>query len=499
MEISKKKNRSFILIVLALFVMEIICILVIPYSTVYAATTGSISLNAKVIVILSGKTEKVYSITLPDTLFYVVETTGLKDTYLTIEGLSSGTLTDDDSGSGLNACIGFRGEKNKNIIIKLRGYSTSTTGITILQIRKQQAAMFGFQYPSGKLNAKDSGDINTAPDLEQPALALQSMYNINKYNSSTTSGSIMSNNDERSIPTYNSEVLFFSGHGYYSDDGNGNKTYGFGVAFPSGGFGINQILDMSNTKIAVWAACYSANQNNSYNSSMVHKSVEKGAKAAIGWVDSTGVASSKKFTDAFFNALAEGKTVAEAAENGKSKVFWPWDSVRKYTLVGNGNTVINTAIATRSAQVSLDVSLKDEFLQRTQIGQWTQVFDSNDQIRYYKTINDCLTNDFYEVKFDSNQEIVAVMHSGIYINDEPILPDVMSSTISYNNCTQLAMANSDELIKYESHMVYVSLGAEIVPVLLEYNTFGDSSGRVYLDIVCTNLNDGTLIDYGEIC
>jgi len=55
------------------------------------------------------------------------------------------------------------------------------------------------------------------------------------------------------------------------------------------------------------------------------------------------------------------------------------------------------------------------------------------------------------------------------------------------------------LIKYESHRVYVSFGTEIVPVLIEYNTLGDSSGRVYLDTVCTNLNDGTLIDYEDIC
>ena len=78
--------------------------------------------------------------------------------------------------------------------------------------------------------------------------------------------------------------------------------------------------------------------------------------------------------------IHKGKTVAEAAKKGKSKVFWPWDSVRKYTLVGNGNTVINTAKATRNAQVLLEVELKDEFLQRIQTGNWTQVFDSNDQI-----------------------------------------------------------------------------------------------------------------------
>ena len=50
METSKKKNQSFILMFLALFVMVAICISVVPYSTAYAATTESISLNAKVFV-----------------------------------------------------------------------------------------------------------------------------------------------------------------------------------------------------------------------------------------------------------------------------------------------------------------------------------------------------------------------------------------------------------------------------------------------------------------
>lgn len=73
METSKKKNQSFILMFLALFLMAAICISLVPYSTAYAATTESISLNAKVFVSLSGTTEKSYSITLPDTLFMLLK------------------------------------------------------------------------------------------------------------------------------------------------------------------------------------------------------------------------------------------------------------------------------------------------------------------------------------------------------------------------------------------------------------------------------------------
>lgn len=496
MENNKKIYKSLIGIILVLSFILTLCVSYSSQMIAEAATAENISLNTKISVELTGTTEKAYTITLADTLFYVVETTGTKDTYLKIEGLSVGILVDDDSGVDRNACIGFKGE-NKTITIKVRGFSSAVTGQIKLQIRKQQAALFGFPYSSGKGKTKGSGGgINTAPDLEKPASVLQSMYNIKKYNSSTEKSSKMSGQDERGIPSYNSEILFFSGHGYYRDDGSGNNEYGFGVSFPQGGFYITQIYDMSNTKVAVWAACYSANQNNTYNSSMVHKSVEKGAKSALGWVDATGVSSSKKFTDAFFTALSEGKTVSEAAKKGKSKIWWPWDSVRKYTLVGDGETVINTATASRSNQNNIDFNLKNEFMQKIQEGEWSTVADSDSQFRYYKMINGCLTNDFYEITFTQNQEILSITHSGFSIDNETVLPDTYSSierssTINNN-------LDSNELLKYESHKVYVQIETEIVPVLIEYNTIGDITGRVYLDIVCTNLNDGSLIDYADI-
>ena len=501
----KNLYRSLVVFVLSFFVFTV-CVVNKLQTVAFAESDRFITLNSQVYIDISGTSENAYYITLPDSQFYVVETKGNTDTYLKVVGLSTGNLTDDDSGSGLNACVGFRGEGRK-ILIKVSGRFSSTIGSTKLQIRKQQAAMFGFQYPASKGKTKGSGDINTAPDLEKPASALQSIYEIKKYNTSTISAQSMSGNDERGIPTYNSEILFFSGHGYSGDDGNGNKTYGFGVSFPAGdGFRIWQIGDMCNTKIAVWAACYSANQNNSYNSSMVHRSVEKGAKAALGWADATNVSPSKKFTDAFFTALSEGKTVSEAAEKGKSKVWWPWDAVRNYVLVGNGETIINSPIANRSTeernmQVSQAVSSRKEFIDRINEGSWIRISDSDNQVRYYKTINECLTNDFYEVKYNEDREIVQVTHSGIYVDDGTVLTENVDLPLNSNNLNQTVKSDENEsvLIKYESHKVYVSIGSKIVPVLIEYNTYADSNGSVYLDAVCTNLNDGTLIDYAEIC
>lgn len=113
-----------------------------------------------------------------------METRGNLDTYLTIEGLGITPLTNDDGGVGNNACIGFRGVKGW-ITIKLRCYSPSLSGTTELQIRKQQAVMYGFDY--------GGTDIDTTSDPTEPYLDLRNTYYTHKfsYNNQHTTSHIL--------------------------------------------------------------------------------------------------------------------------------------------------------------------------------------------------------------------------------------------------------------------------------------------------------------------
>lgn len=445
----------------------------------YADTIESLEINERKAVDINGYDIKRFSITLTDTKFYVVETIGTVDTFMSVYGLSEGMLIDTDSGEGDNACIAFRGE-NTTIEIHVSGGGENAVGQTTLQIRRQQAIMFGFDYPKNdtkKISVLNEGEgIDTRPDLDVPASVLEPLYNIARYDTDNVTPLYFDHNDERGIIRQNSEILFFSGHGFD----------GYFVSLPRSEFYVYKIKDMSNTKVAVWSACNSASQNNKYNSSMVHKSVEKGAKSSIGWVDSIYNDSAKKFTDAFFTALAQGKTVKQAADKGKSKIFWLWDSVRKYTLVGNGDTTITSANLNKS--VKINNTMINEFKQRGSNGGWVRYEDGLLQARYYHTINGCLTNDYYDVTYNDNNEIIDVIHSGYYIENQQVL---LASNFD-TTTLEKAIKNSDV------HNVYVLIKDNVVPVKIEYKK-ADGAENGSMQVVCTNLNNGNLIDYAEIC
>ena len=104
----------------------------------------------------------------------------------------------------------------------------------------------------------------------------------------------------------NSEVVFFSGHGdaghltFIDSNGNRNRLYDTSTLFSS----------MSNTKVAVWSACKSAVDPDGTGSrrSIAQKSIDMGAKSAIGWNDVTYVPAAKKWTDQFFLELGNTMT-----------------------------------------------------------------------------------------------------------------------------------------------------------------------------------------------
>lgn len=130
----KKLRLQALLLVLML---GFLCFRVVPPAVAHAAPI--IELNTFYTVTLAPGETKEFSIYISYERYFVVETRGNADTYLTVEGLSVGTLADDDSGVGQNACIGFVSEIGKLPTIKIRLYNPNASGTVTLQVRQQQA------------------------------------------------------------------------------------------------------------------------------------------------------------------------------------------------------------------------------------------------------------------------------------------------------------------------------------------------------------------------
>ena len=186
-----------------------------------------VTLNEKTLVVLSKGQSKTFEFTVPDNMYYVVETmnhNGVEhDTQLTITNLSTGNAYDDDHGLSLFSLIGFNNQGGRNITITVNFYDPEESGTFYLQIRKQRAVYYGFDYE----------DVNSLPALTTPYNSFSNLYNSFKYENQEASHFL--GIDERGFARYNSEILFFNGHG-----GNNGRVY---FNDESTSININQITD----------------------------------------------------------------------------------------------------------------------------------------------------------------------------------------------------------------------------------------------------------------
>lgn len=290
-----------------------------------AISYSNININIKYNVFLQPGEISYFTYTPDGDYYYVVETYGHSDTKLQVTNTYCGTIIDDNSGSEFNAKIEFRGIKDKPIYISTKFNNPNISGTYTLQLRKQRASMFAYE---------DSNGNSTIDDLNTPYSKLNPMFETIKYVNTSASDALT--NDERSLAKINSEIMYFTGHGYKTDQNN----KGYGVAFKTGGITTSKSINMDRTKVAMWAACYSANSTNSKKLSIAEYSVNKGAKSAVGFTETVSFSSSRTFTNRFFTKLSEGATVKEAASYGASGLVWPWDNGKKYVIFGDENVRI---------------------------------------------------------------------------------------------------------------------------------------------------------------
>lgn len=426
-----------------------------------------VTLNEKILVTLSAGQTKSFEITIPDNMYYVVETTqygsSTVDTYLTVSNLSTGNAYDDDDGGvGSYSFIGFNNQGGRDLTISVKLRNSSASGSFYLQIRKQKAVYYGFKY----------NNLNTISDLNKPYEAFSDLYYSCRYEDMETSH--FQEIDERGYSRYNSEIVFFSGHGY-----GGNE-----VSFKNSTFYLSNLNNMSNVRIAVWSACYSSKTDNYDNTSLVDKSVANGAKSALGFPDSVDDVSARSFTNNLFKKLSEGYSIGDAASYAANRLILPSDTVKNYRIAGSSSTTLTTPNYAKSALTLPQKSIQENYYKLISNNEY-MTFDNGDTIRYYLTINGIMSDQFVDVAKKGKSQVSVTQNYNVS-GDITVLPTLYKYDMT-DTSTE------------EKHLVYIVRNNVATPVLITHVMITEEDGATYLKTFCRNLNNNEYINYEDIC
>lgn len=453
---------------------------------VKAASPTNISLNTYYSGYLNPGVSDAYVYTMPAQAgySYVVETFGTTDTYLTVTQ-GSNTYTDDDSGEGFNAAVGFVGAgMGTQVNISVRHYSSSGSGAYTIQIRRQRAQINTFNY--------GNGDIDTTGDATIPAQNLSTYCGYDVHSNSNVSGYFLYDQNETGFQNLNSEVYFFSGHG----TSDGMAVFYDGSTLT--GFNDDSFTLMNHTKLAVWSSCYSAIAPSGHVS-LGQASVNYGAKSAIAWPDEIGVSSATTFTNTLFQKLASAETVSQAASDASNAIIWPWDSIHQYVVYGDGSTNIQSAYEINNPfSVVNNANLEAQFKQDMSQFTYQSYNLSNGVKRYYKLINGLPTNDYYDLSNDN--KVLDKSKVNITKDEVASLAPIEKSNINIPDSITVGNIKFDKLTKSEQHLAYYKEGNTVIPIEIIYSNYETNKNGlniVYQDVTCINLNNQSKISYSD--
>lgn len=480
------KSVKKFLPILSILLMAVVLFAVFSTTTPLKAyaDTDIIKLNELKTVNLSAGEVKTYYYTPTDNKYYVVETTGYYGTKLKVSNLRNGEVIDSVSGIGDNARIYFQAEASKQVKIDIKFYNSSYTGNTVLQIRQQTISMFGY--------IDDEGN-STLSDLKTPYSKFSSIYNAVKYENVSAAQALST--DSRGLPAINSEVVFFSGHGY--NDGSGVIFYNNGIA--SGDIENNSSFKMDRTKVVMWSACCSASDDNSMNMSIAEASVRcGGAKSAVGFNKTVSFSSARTFTNKFFTKLAEGSSVYNAAKKGASAIIWAWDKAKKYSVFGRGE--INVTDVTENVGIAFSLNKSElkncQNLQEEITTNYCETSVGDNEYRYYEMINGYESSNYIDV-IKENGNITG------YEDFRTGYKTVLDINENYLNLSAVEKVSIDSL-KYrllqenDEHIIYYNFEGVMTPIKITFCTYIDDKGSCISEADCINLYNGERIDYSSI-
>ncbi len=436
--------------------------------------------------------------------YYVIETYGTLDTYMSRYLSPYLTLTNDDGGEKRNATMGFYATGGRQYIFNVRAYSSNTTGDYYIQVRKQMASIMTFDY--------GPGDIDTTPDAVTPINELNNM-GYTTVDFQNQSESTLKSDDYTGLSNFNKEVVMYSGHGNAGFVSVANYLYSKTYLHS------DELPYMGNTKLVVWATCHSA-EGTSTLESMANQSILNGAASSIGWPDVTWVPSSKIFTNHLFAKLNDGYTVAAASSYAAGKLYWWFDPVKDYIIFGDGQTYLYSEVNNKQNTISYIPLYTDEpydFMQMTTDSESDDYcidtvikteeglfyssslnysVDGEEVVRNYKMINGIITNEYYDILVDSNL-IINKSNISISVFEEISMGYHSFDEFTFKNIKELERLYLGFSIKnIESHNVYVKLDYGLRPIKIFSIDFYNPTTNEWFSLVKSyDIISGEEIDY----
>ena len=191
--------------------------------------------------------------------------------------------------------------------------------------------------------------------------------------------------------------------------------------------------------------------------------------------------------------------VNNAAASAGSVSLWPWDgSYSGWSVFGDGNIkVINSNVNQKTAANYLNVVNQKQFDDFLSNYEYVEYELKGKGVRYYKTINGCLTNDYYDVIdngltiIKSNNTITKNDIAKVNGQEQIANASIISKSINIEDSVYGKLINSEE------HIVYMMINGNIIPIKIIYADYENDCG-ITQDVICINLLDNSLIDYADI-
>ncbi len=405
--------------------------------------TDNLSINCMNSVSVGPYSSMFFNVKVPRTLTYIIEA---RTTAISIMNLyiHDGNVPVAESSTNNNGFQSIYCALNENIDYYLWFSNNSSLSLNFeIALFPEKEVYFSSYY--------EPNDINTTTDI------------TNHYSNFLIKGYFLNhiNNGHKSslLETINANGVLSILNDYYMISSHGSEN-GYTWVSPTSYFYHNELPDMSNVKVAVWATCYGGKAGNIADVSVRNKNAE----ASIGWPGLSFVDTSRVFTNHFWPKILNGQSVESAYSQALSEAKNSWwylltilggDSLadlRLYKNSGRGEIILPTEYLVINYENMQFVDEKINY-DKYKLYQYYGNYK-----RYVKFLDGLITNDYYIEDLSTNKIYKSkhnVDENTIYKGENPI---VVSKDIKILNSMHLFAKDNDLLRKLNIKQIEKSNG-----------------------------------------